>query len=237
MFITAMIGLATAAGLAWAGGRAPSPAPAGIMDEGTFVISLGGKQVGAEKFSIRSTEDNKVDAQAQIELHVEQAGKTYDFRTSPKLVMGAELEPETYAWTQKGAQSSRLEVDFRTSPARARYHTVEGDDDVRDFNLPKGLIVLDDNVVHHYQLLVYQFDRVASKKQTFPAFIPQEALPGILNVEDLGTEQIEVADTQRELQHILVSSELARIDLWVDKDRRLQRVLIPAAQLEAVRKK
>jgi hypothetical protein len=206
------------------------------MDEGTFVISLGGKQIGTEKFSIRSTADNKIDAQAQIELRVEQEGKTYDFRTSPKLILGADLEPETYSWAQKGAQSSRLEVDFRTSPARARYHTVEGDDDVRDFNLPKGLIILDDNVVHHYQLLVYRFDRVASKKQTFPAFIPQEALPGVLNVEDLGMEQIELAGTQRELQHMMVSSDLARIDLWVDKDRRLQRVFIPAAQLEAVRK-
>jgi hypothetical protein len=207
------------------------------MDEGEFVISLGGKQVGVEKFSIRSVGDNKIDAQAQIELTVEREGKTYTFRTSPKLILAADLEPETYSWTQKGAQSSRLEVDFRTNPARARYHTVEGDDDVRDFNLPKGVVVLDDNVVHHYQLVVDRFDRVASRKQTFPAFIPQEALPGVLNVEDLGMDQIELAGEQRELQHLLVSSDLARIDLWVDKDHRLQRVFIPAAQLEAIRKK
>ncbi len=207
------------------------------MDEGMFVISLGGKQIGTEKFSIRSTGDKKIDAEAQIELRVEREGKTYAFRTSPKLILNADLEPETYSWNQKGAQTSRLEVDFRTKPARARYHTLEGDDDVRDFDLPKGLIVLDDNVVHHYQVVVDRFDRVASRKQIFPAFIPQEALPGVLNVEDLGLEQIDIEGEQRELQHLMVSSDLARIDLWVDKDRHLQRVFIPAAQLEAVRKK
>ena len=40
------------------------------MDGGMFVISLGGKQIGTEKFSIRSTGDKKIDAEAQIELRV-----------------------------------------------------------------------------------------------------------------------------------------------------------------------
>jgi hypothetical protein len=219
-----------------AGSGAPAPAPAELQDEGTFVISLAGQQIGTEKFSIRSTR-NKVEAEAQIEMRVERDGKTYEFRTTPKLVLNADLEPQSYTWDQKGSQSSRLEVDFRSTPAQVRYHTVGGDDDVRDFDLPKGVVVLDDNVVHHYQLVIERFELAAGGKQTFPAFIPQEALPGALNVEDLGKEQVPGEGGTRELQHLVVSTELSRIDLWVDKEHRLQRVSIPAAQLEAVRKK
>lgn len=217
-----------------AGGGAPAPGPANVDDKGTFVISLAGQQIGTEKFNIR-TARNKVIAEAQIEMRVERDGKSYEFRTSPKLVLNADLEPETYSWSQKGSQSSRLEVDFRTSPARVRYHTVGGDDDVRDFDLPTGVIILDDNVVHHYQLVVDRFQLAAAGKQAFPAFIPQEALPGVLNVENLGNEQIQAEGETRELRHIMVSTELMRIDLWVDQQYRLQRISIPAAQLEAVR--
>ncbi|MBI1941360.1 MAG: hypothetical protein HYS33_07635 [Acidobacteria bacterium] len=219
-----------------AGGGAPSPPAAGAKDEGTFIIYLGGRQIGTEKFSIR-TARNKVIAEAQIEMRVERDGKSYQFKTSPKLVLNANLEPETYAWNQKGSESSRLEVDFRASPARVRYHTVGGDADLRDFELPRGVIVLDDNVVHHYQLVVERFQLAAGKNQSFPAFIPQEALPGVLNVDDLGIEKIESEGGARDLQHLVVSTELARIDLWVDKDHRLQHVSIPGATLEAVRKK
>jgi hypothetical protein len=134
------------------------------MDEGTFIISLAGQQIGTEKFRIRTTK-NRVEAEAQIELRVERDGKSYEFRTSPKLVLNADLEPLTYNWNQKGSQSSRLEVDFRTSPARVLYRTVGGGDDVRDFDLPESVVVLDDNVVHHYQLVVERFHPARSPQR------------------------------------------------------------------------
>jgi hypothetical protein len=143
----------------------------------------------------------------------------------------------TYSWSQKGSQSSQLEVDFRSSPAKVHYRTVAGEDDRRDFVLPKDVLVLDVNVVHHYQLAVYRYHRTAGGKQTFQVFVPQEALPGPLEVEEAGQESVEVNARLETLQHVVVSAELARIDLWVDDEQRLQRVSIPAAQLEAVRKK
>jgi hypothetical protein len=200
------------------------------------VVSVNGQPVGTETFDIRSRDD-RIEAEAKIDLRIERDGKIEEFKTFPKLVLNSSLDPMTYSWSQKGPQSSQLEVDFRSSPAKVHYRTVAGEDDRRDFELPKDVLVLDVNVVHHYQLAVYRYHQTAGGKQTFQVFVPQEALPGSLEVEEAGQESVEVNAHSETLQHVVVSAELARIDLWVDHEQRLQRVSIPAAQLEAVRKK
>lgn len=238
--MTAVLALLLAA--SHPGGRsalgAPGDAPpAGCLnDQGVFVLSVAGQPVGTETFDIRSTAD-RIEAEAKIDLRVEREGKVLGFKTSPKLVLDSALQPLTYAWSQKGSQSSQLEVDFRSSPAKTRYRTVAGEDDRRDFELPKDILVLDDNVIHHYQLVVCRYFRTSGGKQTFQVFIPQEALPGLLEVEETGQENVEIAGRSETLRHLLVSAELARIDLWVDKEQRLQRISIPVAQLEAERKR
>jgi hypothetical protein len=224
------------------GGRSALAAPRGASpaacrnDHGLFVLSVAGQPVGTETFDIRFTA-KRVEAEAKIDLRVEREGKVLSFKTSPKLVLDSALQPLTYTWNQKGSESSQLEVDFRSSPAKTRYRTVAGEDDRRDFELPKDILVLDDNVIHHYQLVVCRYYRTSGGKQTFQVFIPQEAMPGRLEVEETGQENVEIAGRSERLRHLLVSAELARIDLWVDKDQRLQRISIPAAQLEAERKR
>lgn len=215
---------------------AAAPDSASLKDRGTFVLSLAGQPVGTETFDIRSSRD-RIEAEAEIQLRIERDGKVHDFQTSSKLVMDGEHRPLSYSWSQKGAQSSRLEVDFSSTPARAHYKTVDGQDDVRDFDLPKDVLVLDDNVIHHYQLIIARYRKSGGQKQSLQAFIPQEALPGMVSVEDLGKEELDLGRGVQDLRHLVISTELARIDLWVDKEDRLQRVSIPSAQLEALRKK
>lgn len=160
-------------------GASPGNPPAGqIEDRGFFVISVAGQRIGTEAFDIRSAGD-RFEAEAKIELRVEREGKVHEFRTAPKLVLDSALQPVTYTWDQKSPQPSHLEVDFRPSPAKARYKTVAGEEDRRDFQLPKDVVVLDGNVFHHYQLVVYRYRGTSGGKQTFQAFVPQEALPGL----------------------------------------------------------
>jgi len=217
-------------------GSATSTA-AGLNDQGSFMISFGGHPLGTEKFTIRSFAD-KIEAEAEIEIKTEQAGQTIDLKTSPRLILTPQFEPQTYEVSRKGAQPFHLEVDFRTSPAKSRLRLpTSKQDNERDFVLPRDVVVLDDNVVHHYQLLVDRFALKPDKKQTFKAYIPQEALPGDLIVEDVGMDEVEVAGQKETLRHLIVGADLAQIELWVDARNHLQRVLIPATQLEAVRVK
>jgi hypothetical protein len=239
LLTTTLIMLLAAASVGARPGRAAAPgsSPAGsIEDHGVFVVSVSGQPVGTETFDIRSRND-RVEAEGKIELRIEHDGKVEEFKSFPKLVLDAALQPFTYSWSQKGPQSSQLEVDFRSSPAKVHYRTMAGEDDHRDFELPKDVVILDINVVHHYQLAAYRYHRTAGGKQTFQVFVPQEAMPGPLEVEETGQESVEIGGRPQTLRHLVLSAELARIDLWVDDQQRLQRMAIPAAQLEAVRKK
>jgi hypothetical protein len=227
--------LSAVGALAWAAHPTlPGSPPRELDDRGVFILTQAGRQIGTETFTIKSS-SGQVEAEARIELRAEQEGKTYDFRTSPKLVMNSDLRPLTYSWSQKGTQSSELSVDFRSTPAKAHYRTVTGEADEREFDLPNDVVILDDNVIHHYELVAQLYHRTKGGKQTFHAFVPQEALPGSLDVEDVGKEQVEVGGEERTLRHLVVTTELARIDLWTDSQDRVQRVSIPAAGIEAVR--
>lgn len=96
---------------------------------------------------------------------------------------------------------------------------------------------MDDNVVHHYQLVVGRYRLAGGGKQTFKAFIPQEGLPGDLSVQEVGTEPTPVNGATLDLRRLVVTSDLAHVNLWVDEQGHVQRVSIPEAQFEALRKR
>ncbi len=215
------------------------PAPSPILDvddQGTFMLYVDGRSLGTEKFEIRSS-SGRIEARAEINLRVEQNGKSVDVQTLPDLVLDSHLNPLTYNWSQKRPQSSELSVDFHSKPAHVRYKTINGEEENREFDLPRNVLVLDDNVLHHYQLVVDRYRMTSGGKQTIHAFIPQEALPGTLTVEDLGKEMVELDGSPVALDHLVVATEIAKINLWVDGQQRLQRISVPEAHLEAYRKK
>jgi hypothetical protein len=213
-----------------------NPRLVNVDDEGVFVVSLAGRPVGTERFKIHSS-PGKVEAQGEIRLQLERNGKTVGVQSFPDLVLDPQLRPVTYTWNQKGPQSSRLEVDFSGKLAKVRYKTVSGNEDNRDFALPADVVVLDDNVVHHYQLIIARYQAMGGGKQTFPVFVPQEALPSLLTVEDMGNAATGIAGVTANLRHLVITTDVTHVDLWVDDQQHLERVSVPEAQLEAIRKR
>ena len=213
-----------------------NPRLVNVDDEGVFVISLAGRPVGTERFKIHSSL-GKVEAQGEIRLHIEQNGKTVGVQSFPDLVLDPQLRPVTYTWNQKGPQSSRLEVDFSGKLARVRYKTISGNEDNRDFALPPDVVVLDDNVVHHYQLIIARYQAMGGGKQTFRVFVPQEALPSLLTVEDMGNAATAIDGVTANLRHLVITTDITHIDLWVDDQQHIERFSVPEAQLEAIRKR
>jgi hypothetical protein len=213
-----------------------NPRLVNVDDEGVFVISLGGRPVGTERFKIHSSQ-GKVEAQGEIRLQLEQNGKTVSVQSFPDLVLDPQLRPVTYTWNQKGPQSSRLEVDFSGKPAKVRYKTISGNEDNRDFALPPDVVVLDDNVIHHYQLIIARYQAMGGGKQTFRVFVPQEALPSLLTVEDMGNAATAIDGVTANLRHLVITTDITHIDLWVDDQQHIERFSVPEAQLEAIRKR
>ncbi len=213
----------------------PASENAGFSDHGTFVMTMAGQEVGRERFQIQPNSSG-IEARAQIELQARRNGKILHFRTSPDLELNSRLEPITYSWSQKGSESSQLRMDLRHSPVTVRYHTVKGGNDDRTFQLPRDVVILDDNVIHQYEIAVLRFFMTSGGRQVFHAFIPQEALPGLITIQDLGKEPSSAPTKGSDLFHLLLITDQAHIDLWVDQDHHIQRVVISAAQFQAVRK-
>ena len=207
-----------------------------VDDEGVFDIFLAGRPVGSESFRIHSS-PGEVEAQAEIRLRVEQNGRTVSVQSFPHLVLDSQLHPVSYAWSQKGSQSSRLDVDFRGKFAKVRYKTVDGSEDDRDFQLLPDVAILDDNVFHHYQLIAARYLAMGGGKQTFHVFVPQEALPSLLTVEDMGAAAGLSGGAATNLRHLLITTDVTQIDLWIDDLQHLERVSVPASQLEVIRKR
>ena len=215
---------------------ASNPSPVNPDDEGVFIISSAGRPIGSETFKIHSWL-GRIEARGEIRLNFQQNGKAVSIQSFPDLVLDSQLRPVTYTWRLRGPQSSRLEVDFRTTPAKVRYHTINGNEDDRDFALSPDVVVLDDNVIHHFQLIVDRLQAMGGGKQTLRVFVPQEALPSLMTVEDLGIAATPDGSAASGLRHLLVTTDVTHVDLWVDDNLHVQRVSVPAAQLEALRKK
>ena len=214
---------------------AGGPSPVTVDDEGVFLISMAGRPVGSESFQIHSSR-GRIEARGDIRLNIEKNGKTVSVESFPDLVTDSELRPLTYAWRLHGPQSSRLEVDFRARPAKVHYHTINGSEDTREFDLLPDVMVLDDNVIHHFQLIAARLQAMGGGKQTFRIFVPQEALPSLMTVEDLGISATQDRSDASGLRHLLITTDVTHVDLWVDDKLHVQRVSVPAAQLEALRK-
>lgn len=217
-------------------GQAPNVAPPDLNDRGTFEVFVAGKTVGTETFEIRVRSD-RIEAHGEVHLMVEQKGKTVEVRTSSDLLLDPHFDPRSYTWNQKGAQSSQLSIDFRAQPVHARYKMVNGQEDRRDFKLDKDIVVLDDNAIHQYQLALARYDQAKGGTQTFRAFIPQEALPGVITLNSIGSEPVIVNGDTRMLRKFLLTTDLAQINLWADDHGHLQMVSAPDSQYQAVRKK
>lgn len=231
----------TAAALLLAGGTGrtaqnpvSTPAPGSFDDHGTYVLSVAGRVYGTEKFSIRSL-NGQVEAEADIELREDATGHAASTESFPKLILDSALKPRTYLWSLKGAKKYSLVVDFTGEVAKSQLHLPDGKDDIREFRLQKDVVVLDNNVIHHYQILVDRFFRNAAEKQAFQAYIPQDAVPGVLTVQDAGMESVDFRGHKETLRHLVVLTDNAAIDLWVDAEQRLQRALHPADKVEALR--
>lgn len=215
---------------------AAAPAkPAGVADHGTFVLKHEGKEVGSEKFVIQTVE-GKIQAEGETELREGEGRHARLITTYSKLILDSALDPQVYTWSTKEPKKYNLFVDFTTPLAKCQLHQPDGKDDIREFQLPKDVVILDNNVIHHYQLLVDRYNRTPGGKRLFKAFIPQAAMPGELTVQDAGTENLPPAGTTQPLRHLVVTTDNAQIDLWEDAAGHLERLYWSTQKLEALRR-
>lgn len=214
-------------------GDAWEPQPGERLDVGSFTLLVGALRTGREQFSIRriATQDGAV-----LELRAESA--IGEQRTAMRLEADSAGTPVRYSLEERtGADITRRLGGQRV---RGRFATlargVTGEA-AREYLLTPGAIILEDDGLLQYALLVRGRHAEVGVTQAIPTLTPTDNRQGSVRlVLETQRDTVVVAGARRAAWRwrvVLTSGDSRTI--WADADGRLLRVLLPARGIDAVR--
>ena len=203
-------------------------------ESGSFRILFGGEEIGEEKFQIVE-EASAFKATAEIRIAVDREKEKVVFLIHPVLQFTRSFEPLSYQVVQEaGPNKMRAKVNFKPGKSEAVYETGK-ETDTRQVELKKDVMILDDNVFHHYLVLVKRYDFSKGGQQEFSAFVPQQFLSGGVSVADKGKETVQIGNKNLSLQHLLVDTGELQISLWLNESHELLKLSVPKSNVDVLR--
>ncbi len=203
-------------------------------DRGTFKIFSDGQLVGRETFQI-SGDSMNFKASGETLLVLERMKEKVTFNIKASYQFARNFEPLGYQVIQEaGGNTVKASVKFKAGSCEVVYDTGR-EADRRTIELQRDVLVLDDNVYHHYIILARRYDYLKGGDQQFSAFIPQQYLSGDVTVSDKGTEPVDFGGVKIMLQHLAVDTGELQISLWVDPNHVLKKIAVLQSKVEVVR--
>jgi hypothetical protein len=209
-------------------GKSPV-ATAFAEDKGRFRVLVDGQPSGTEEFQIARAGSDWV---ARGSVDITAGGGTT--KLSSILRVRGDGTPVKYEFDMTGTDGKKSAVDvvFNNGTATIETQAAGSPAFTQEFFYEKPrVVVLDNNLYHHYALLVRMFDWKARGAQTFAVLIPQDQLPGSVTVEYIGEQNIGGA----RLEALRMKSADLEAFLYVDNNRRLMRIAVPDSKAEVVR--
>ncbi|MGQ0816241.1 MAG: hypothetical protein ACT4O1_17570 [Gemmatimonadota bacterium] len=202
------------------------------LDEGAFRITIGGKEVGTETFSIRqngSGEGAVIIAVGRVVLGAESGPQEL---SSELQVGGRTLRPAAYEVRVQGDAAERITGRVVGSRFSAQIVSPAGES-MREYLAGDGAVLTDDGVAHHYYFLARRIDSGTAR---IPVIIPRQSRQVTAEVTVTGSERITVGNEALEARRISIkpAGGAERI-VWVDQQGRVLRVEIPSVNFVAQR--
>ena len=202
------------------------------LDEGSFRISIGGKEVGTETFSIRQngTGDGAVIiAIGRVVLDAERGPQEL---SSELQVGGRTFRPAAYEVRVQGAESGRITGRVVGSRFSAQIVSPAGES-MREYLAGEGAVLADEGVAHHYYFVARRADAGATR---VPVIIPRQSRQVSAQVAIGGTEKVTVGGTSLDARRMSVTPAGGQQRLvWIDAQGRVLRLEIPASGFTATR--
>lgn len=216
--IIPLMGLLVCAGAASAQGNSLAP------EKGKLRVMQGGVKVAEEEYSIAADGGGWVaSGNVQIEVPGEPSSKL-----SSRLQMNAQGFPVRYEWSlagEGGKRAGSVQFEGGTASIEVRVDDSQPFTEQFFFDSPRVLI-LDNNVYHHYAILARLYDWKQGGVQTFRVYIPQDRTPGDVTVESLGEQDSD----KGKVEHLRVRTADLELDLFVNKSG-FVRLAVPAANV------
>ncbi len=218
----AAVGAAVA--LAGAAARGQSEARRGTLaaDKGKLRMLIDGQPVGAEEFSL-TAEGAEWTSRGEARIQMPGgAGQTI----SGRLRLGADGAPLSYEWSTQGEKKNSGTITFQGGKATVELRIEGAQPFAKDLSFARPVVILDNNLYHHYAILGRLYDWQRKNEQTFQVYIPQDDTPGEVALKSEGSVEIDGKKFD------LVRLRTADIDLQLFFDKqRLMRVTAPGGKV------
>jgi len=202
----------------------PAQAPR-IADEGSFTIMVAGRTVGRENFRIT------VVPRGESVVYLAKAEVAFgDRKISPELHTDGTGAAIDYKVTRTGDSSEVWDGAISRGRLSTRITTERGPA-AREFIVPAGAMILDDDLVHQLYFIVRR-----TRNGRVPVVIPHQNTQASLTVTTVGNVPLQVGTAEVASAHVQVAEPGgARLDVWVDATGRVLRVEDPSRRLVAMR--
>lgn len=208
-------------------GAAPAVRPSqAFLDQGSFIIAREGDEIGREEFAIRPV------AGGGGVLDVATV-RYRDRELKAALELSAERAPVSYQLdvTTGGRVTERLTGQFGPGRFAVRVATAAREA-AREFPVPPGAVVLDDDVFDQYYFVPHR----AGASDSVAVVRPRETRLVTAHVRDLGSDTVAVAGVRVPAEHFAVTLPPDdRRELWFSPAGTLLKVALPANGITATR--
>ncbi|HET9438896.1 MAG TPA: hypothetical protein VFO52_01925 [Longimicrobiales bacterium] len=211
---------------------APAEGQTVTLDEGSFRISVGGREVGTEVFSIRQNGSGQNAVIIAVGRVVLDSDKGPQELSSELQVAGATLRPAAYEVRVQGASAEQIKGRVVGGRFSAQIVSPAGEQ-MREYLAGEGAVVADEGVAHQYYFMARRAD---GKSTRMPVIIPRLNRQVVADVRDSGPEKIAIAGRSFEARKYTISpaGQPAR-EIWVDAEGRVLRLEIPDRKFVAQR--
>jgi hypothetical protein len=197
-----------------------------LSEKGTFRILVNGRQMGKEQFEIKPEGVNWV-AHGSSEVQTSEGTA----RISGTLKLHADGTPAHYEWSTEGNKKASASINFDGLTATMDVHLEGAKPYTQALTFSASpIVVLDNNLYHHYAILARLYDREKKGTQTFSVLVPQELTPGAITVDSLGIEEV----NGKKLEELTAKTQDLEVHLYLDNGR-LIRIAAPSNGAEIIR--
>jgi len=202
-------------------------APTRTLDEGTFLVSRGGAPTGRESFRISQARGAAEAYRATAQVVIG------DRRIVPTLTCDSLGAPISYDVSVQGGTDPMARLQARARPGRfsSMLRTREGES-TREYVVPSGVVVLDDDIVHQLYFLTIGGRRSGS----VTVLAPRTGIQAVAALQSLGASSVDIGGVSVAGTHLVLTAPgFARREFWIDAGGRVLKAAIPERGIVAQR--
>lgn len=224
--------------LLWAH-KSEKKSDAKVIDAGSFGIFKDGRRIATETFWVTQQPEMSV---AASEIKTDDGGAAMD--QSSELELGADGNLKEYTWHEVKPEKAEVTLLPGDQIMTERMERTGGKPQNRPFILPASTSVLDDYFFVHREILAWKymatycgasFTSCNLPKASMGVVIPQEQISSLVSLEYKGQEKVMIRGVEQDLSRFNLKSDDSEWAMWLDGQRKLVKIQIPAEQTEVVR--